>query len=110
VSRESLNLIELVRGDQNRGLTGVPQKTLDDLIAYQGIESAERLIENQQPRPKRQCAGQREFQPHPVRERADPALGGQLQPLTQLVLGGAIPTWVARARIVEELRDPQPAG
>jgi hypothetical protein len=50
VAREALDLGQIVRGDQNRGLLGALDQSFDQLSWTRGSGS-ERLVEHQQPGP-----------------------------------------------------------
>src|SRR5262249_39110260 len=50
VSREALDIDQIVRRDKERRLARTIHQSLDQILAYHRIQATERLIENQQPR------------------------------------------------------------
>ena len=46
VGRETFDLVELVRGDQNREFTRLLHEPRDELVAHDRIESGKRLVKD----------------------------------------------------------------
>jgi hypothetical protein len=75
------------------------QAALDELIAHQGVEAGEGLIEDDQPRAvgERRCQGC--LAAHAVRQMAQLAPGWQVELAEQLGGAGVVPTGVERLEI-----------
>src|SRR5579862_7127629 len=99
VRRETLDLIELVRGDQDGGLSGLTQKLCHDFLAGERVETTEGLIENEQSRPVGERTCEFELQTHAVRELTDAPPGWESQLRAQILLEPPVPIRIAGPQI-----------
>ena len=63
---ERFDVVQVMRGDEDRRIRGPSENAADEFIANQRVESGERLVENQQARTVSERARERRFHPHAV--------------------------------------------
>ena len=87
--RHALDLVQHVRGDEHRAALGAePADQLHHVAALHRVEAVERLVEQQQLGRVHERLGELDALAHALREAADAALRGVLEPDARERLGG----------------------
>jgi hypothetical protein len=110
VARIRLDFGKVVRREQDGGFGGAVAKALDEIVANQRVESAERLVENDEARMKCESTGERRFHSLAAREVLEAPFEREIEAFDELLLEGAVPLGIKRAAIGEEAADGHPVG
>ena len=110
VAGQALDFGQIVRGEEDGGLSGKLEKTINQFVAHQWIETGKRLVENNQPRPVGKGAYECCFHAHAARELPKLALERQIKLLDQALCELPVPMRIERPTKIEQCAHRHPVG
>src|SRR5207302_2084226 len=103
VAGETLDLGQVVRGNENGRFLSSVDESLNQFIAHQRVESGERFVQNNQLGMvgERTCEGG--FHPHAAREVAKFAVQRKFELFDQIAFETPVPCGIERPKVGQEL-------